>query len=89
MFSLEAAVHKMTGLTAANFGFRDRGVIAEGGYADITIFDPDTVDAGSDYENGAAPARGIAHVLVNGTVAWTEGACTGSRNGTLVRRVAS
>ncbi|HTK02283.1 MAG TPA: D-aminoacylase [Bordetella sp.] len=86
LFSLEAAVHKMTGLTAANFGFRDRGVIAEGGYADITIFDPDTVDAASDYSNGTAQARGIAHVLVNGKLAWTDGAGTGSRNGTLVRR---
>jgi N-acyl-D-amino-acid deacylase len=88
LFSLEAAVHKMTGLTAANFGFQDRGVIAEGGYADITVFDPDTIDAQSDYGNEIAPASGIEHVLVNGKLAWTEGAGTGSRNGTLVRRVA-
>jgi N-acyl-D-amino-acid deacylase len=88
LFSLEAAVHKMTGLTAGNFGFQDRGLIASGAYADITIFDADSIDAGSDYGNETAPASGIAHVLVNGVLAWTEGAGTGSRNGVRVARVA-
>lgn len=88
LFSLEAAVHKMTGLTAGNFGFKDRGVIAKGAYADIAVFDADTIDAQSDYENGTAQSSGIAHVVVNGQVAWTEGASTGSRTGTLVRRAA-
>lgn len=86
LFSLETAVHKMTGLTAANFGFRDRGVIETGNYADITVFDADSIDAMSDYGNETALARGILHVVVNGALAWTGGGSTGSRKGLRVQR---
>lgn len=86
LFSLEAAVHKMTGLTAGNFGFPDRGLIKPGVFADITIFNADTIDAGSDYGSETAHAHGIVHVLVNGELAWTQGAGTGSRTGTRVGR---
>lgn len=81
LFSLEMAVHKMTGLTASNFGLRDRGVIKEGAYADLAMFDADTVDAASTYELPMAQARGIEAVVVNGTIVWREGRSTGTRPG--------
>lgn len=81
LFSLEMAVHKMTGLTAQNFGLKDRGVLREGAYADLTLFDADTVDAAATYELPTAPARGIETVLVNGVVVWREGQATGARPG--------
>ncbi len=86
LFPLEAAVHKMTGLPATNFGFTNRGVIAPGAFADITVFDAATVDAGFGYGEPTRPARGIVHVAVNGAVAWTNGQPTGTRTGELVRR---
>jgi N-acyl-D-amino-acid deacylase len=89
LFSLETAVHKMTGLTAANFRFKDRGVIRAGAYADLTVFDASTVDATSDYGNETALAQGIAHVIVNGHLAWTQGRATGTMSGTLLRRAAA
>jgi N-acyl-D-amino-acid deacylase len=89
LFSLETAVHKMTGLTAANFRFEDRGVIRPGAYADLTVFDAATVDAASDYGNETALAKGIAHVVVNGQLAWTDGHATGTLSGTQVRRAAT
>ena len=86
LFSLEAAVHKMTGLTASQFGFAGRGVIEPGAFADITVFDALTVNAGFGYGEAMQPAHGIVHVAVNGALAWTQGASTGVRGGQQVRR---
>jgi len=79
LFPLEMAVYKMTGLTAKNFGLKDRGVLKEGAYADLALFDADTVDEAATYENPIAPARGIEAVIVNGTIVWQHGRSTGSR----------
>jgi len=81
LFSLETAVHKMTGLTALNFGLKDRGVLKQGAFADLTLFDADTVDAMATYESPTTPARGIEAVLVNGVVVWQGGRTTGARPG--------
>ena len=81
LFSLEMAVHKMTGPTARNFGLPDRGVLKEGAYADLVLFDPETVDAASTYESPMTPARGIEAVIVNGAVVWQGGRATGARPG--------
>jgi len=89
LFALETAVHKMTGLTAGNFGLADRGVLRAGAWADVTLFDADTVGETGDFSSEPGPARGIAHVLVNGRLAWTEGRSTGSRGGQRLRRCAA
>ncbi len=73
VISLEEAVAKMTGRTAARFGLRGRGVLSEGNYADITIFDPDTIADAATYETPHALARGIEYVLVNGVVVLDSG----------------
>lgn len=81
LISLEAAVHKMTGLAADTFGLTARGRIAPGMKADITVFDADTIIDESTYETPNRPAKGIEHVLVNGQLCWSRGAATGSRSG--------
>jgi N-acyl-D-amino-acid deacylase len=89
LFSLEAAVHKMTGLTAKNFGLEDRGVLKEGAFADLTLFDADRVDEAATYEAPTAPARGIDAVIVNGKVVWRDGRSTGARPGRVLAREAN
>jgi len=65
LVSLEHAVHRMTQLPAARLRLRDRGVLREGAFADITVFDPATIgDRGSFL--APQPAGGILHVFVNG-----------------------
>ncbi|MBC7598976.1 MAG: D-aminoacylase [Polaromonas sp.] len=86
LFSLETAIHKMTGLTAKNFGLTDRGVVREGAYADLTLLDPETVDAGATYESPKTPAVGIHTVIVNGAVVWSGGRPSGARPGRVLRR---
>ena len=87
LFSLEVAVHKMTGLTAANFGLIDRGVIREGAYADLVLFDPATVRDAADFTTPSTPAEGISETWVNGQSAYVYGAgATDARAGRLVTR---
>jgi N-acyl-D-amino-acid deacylase len=86
LFTLEAAIHKMTGLTAKNFGLAGRGLVQEGAYADLTLFNPDTIDAGATYESPKTPAIGIHSVLVNGAVVWADGKPSGARPGRVLRR---
>ena len=81
LFPLEKAVHKMTGLTAKNFGLKDRGVLKEGAYADLTLFDADTVAEAATYEAPIANAHGIDTVIVNGAIVWRDGRSTGARPG--------
>lgn len=89
LFSLETAVHKMTGLTAVNFGLTDRGVLKEGAYADLTLFNEETIDEVATYENPIAMARGINTVIVNGAIVWDEGKATGARPGRVLSRPAA
>lgn len=86
LFSLEKAVHKMTGLTAQKFGLADRGVLKEGAFADLTLFDKDTVGEAGTYANPKVPARGIDTVVVNGNIVWREGRATGARPGRVLAR---
>ena len=86
LFPLETAVYKMTGLTAKNFGLKDRGVLREGAYADITLFDAETIDEAATYAAPIAPARGIEAVIVNGAMVWRDGRATGARPGRVLHR---
>ena len=60
----------MTGLTAATFGLKDRGVVRAGAYADLTVFDAGTVDEAATFAKPIQPARGIDTVIVNGAIVW-------------------
>lgn len=81
LFPLETAVHKMTGLTAATFGIANRGILAEGAYADLVLFDPETVMDKATFETPMEPASGIDRIFVNGAVVWGNGAASGNRPG--------
>jgi N-acyl-D-amino-acid deacylase len=85
LFSLETAVHKMTGLTARTFGLADRGLIGNGMAADITLFDPATIADAATFESPIRTAPGIDTVIVNGAVAWRGGSPTGARPGRVLR----
>jgi len=74
--SLEEAVRKMTGLPAARYRLRDRGLIRPGWAADVTVFDPDTVADRATYEDGRQYASGVEHVAVNGRLVLDGGRMT-------------
>ncbi len=86
LFPLEDAVHRMTGLSARNFRLRDRGELKVGAFADICVFNPDTVIDTADFQRPISPSVGIDQVLVNGQVVWRDGADTGARPGRVLRR---
>ncbi len=86
LFSLETAVHKMTGLTAKTFGLEGRGLIGKGMAADITLFDAQTVGDAATFEKPISAARGIETVIVNGEIVWRDGRPTGARPGRVLGR---
>ena len=89
IMSWEQAIRKMSGLPAATIGMVDRGLIAAGMAADITVFDPATVIDHATYENPAVPSEGIRFVLINGTLALIDGAATGAGAGRALIRTAN
>ena len=86
LFSLETAVHKMTGLTAARFGIEGRGVLAEGAHADLCLFDPGTIRDEADFAAPRTRSAGILGVWVNGEATWDRRGPTGARPGRALRR---
>jgi N-acyl-D-amino-acid deacylase len=85
LFDLETAVRKMTAMTAEQFRIKDRGVIRPGAFADLVIFDADTIEDSATFEKPKTPARGIDRVFVNGRAVWQDGAFTGARPGRALR----
>jgi N-acyl-D-aspartate/D-glutamate deacylase len=85
VLSLESAVHKMTGAPAARVGLRERGLIKEGMFADITVFDPATVIDRATFESPNQYPTGIDYVLVNGKVSVDKGERTPALGGRVLR----
>jgi N-acyl-D-amino-acid deacylase len=86
LFPLETAVWKMSGLTAQNFGLEERGRVAEGAWADLVVFDPETVIDTATYGEPQRAAAGIELVVVNGVLVWAGGRDTGARPGQVLAR---
>jgi len=85
LLSLETAINKMTGGPAARVGLRDRGLLREGMFADVTIFDPAKVNDRATFEEPNQYPVGIEYVLVNGQVSVDKGQRTPALAGRVVR----
>jgi N-acyl-D-amino-acid deacylase len=81
---LHEAIRRMTSLPALNTGIRGRGLLAEGRYADIVVFDPDTVADRATFEEPHQYAVGIEQVFVNGVQVIRDGEHTGATPGRIV-----
>ncbi|MBI3946341.1 MAG: D-aminoacylase [Armatimonadetes bacterium] len=85
LLSLEAAIRKMTGLPAAKLRLKDRGTLAAGGYADVTVFDPATVMDLATYTDPHRYSVGVEHVIVNGALELEGGRHNGRLRGRVLR----
>jgi len=85
LMPLEFAIHKMTGLPASNVGLKQRGLIREGYFADITIFDPKTVIDRATFADPNQYPVGINFVIVNGQVEVDRGQRTPAEAGRVLR----
>ena len=85
LLSLETAIHKATGAPAARVGLRDRGLLREGMFADITVFDPNKVIDQATFEMPNQYPIGIEYVLVNGKISVDKGQRTAALAGRVLR----
>jgi N-acyl-D-aspartate/D-glutamate deacylase len=85
VLTLEAAVRKMTAMPADQVNQPERGRLTEGAFADITIFDFETIQDRATYEDPHRFAVGVRHVVINGVPVMIEGALTGERPGRVLR----
>lgn len=85
VLTLENAVRKMSSATAQRLGIQDRGLLREGFFADIVVFDPDEVQDLATFEDPHQYAVGVQSVLVNGVLVVDGGEHTGARPGRVLR----
>jgi N-acyl-D-amino-acid deacylase len=85
VLTLEDAVRKMTSWPASRMKLYDRGVIREGMWADLTIFDYGRIEDAATYADPMAFAKGIDYVVVNGQIVADHGQHTGARPGKVLR----
>jgi N-acyl-D-amino-acid deacylase len=86
VLTLENAIRKMTSFPAQRLGLADRGLLKEGMWADMVIFDPKTVRDKATYLDPHQFPEGILHVLVNGQLAIANGKQTDNLPGKVLRR---
>jgi len=86
LLTLENAIHKMTGLPASRVGLKKRGLLREGYFADLVIFDADKIQDLSTFTNPNQYAKGISHIIINGQVVVEDGTYTGVLAGKPLRK---
>ena len=84
--SPQECVRRLTSLPANRFGLKNRGVLQKGAWADVVIFDPESFGERGTLFDPNQTARGMVHVLVNGTLTLKDAQLTGARSGHIVRR---
>jgi N-acyl-D-amino-acid deacylase len=84
LISLEEAVRKMTSANAAKIRIFDRGLLRPGQWADVTIFNPDTIIDNATFEKPHQYATGVEYVIVNGKIVLEHGRHTGARPGAIL-----
>lgn len=87
LISEEKAIQKMTGLPAQKVGLDKRGLIQEGYFADITIFNPEKITDKSTFTEPHQYSQGIEYVIVNGKITVNNGKHTGTTNGCILRKL--
>ncbi len=85
LIPLEEAVYKLSGLSADKLKIKDRGYLKKGNFADVVIFDPETIQDHATFSNPHQLATGVHHVFVNGTQVLKDGEHTGKTPGRVVR----
>jgi len=85
VLTLEEAIRKMTSMSADQYNQKERGRLTEGAYADIVVFDADTVQDLATYDDPHRYPTGIEHVMINGRFVIRAGALTGERPGVWIR----
>ncbi len=85
LFTLEEAVYKMTGLPAKILKLKDRGIIKEGYYADLVIFDENKIIDKANYQNGRQFPEGIEYVIINGEITAKKNNHTGALKGKILK----
>jgi N-acyl-D-amino-acid deacylase len=85
LLTLEDAVRKASWAVAERLGIRERGKLVEGWYADVVVFDPETIADRATFEDPHQLSLGIDAVLVNGVAVWHDGSHTGAKPGRVVR----
>ncbi len=85
VISLEEAIHRLTELSAQKLNIQERGKLAPGFYADVTIFDPATIQDKATFEKPHQYSEGMVHVMVNGTLVLKDGEHTGATPGIFVK----
>ncbi len=85
LLPLEQAIRKITSLPAQRERLRDRGLIKEGYFADVTVFDPATIRDKATYESPSVLSEGMKYVFVNGQLEYDDGHLTGIKAGTVLR----
>jgi N-acyl-D-amino-acid deacylase len=83
---LPEAIRRLTSLPAQTLGLANRGLLAPNNFADVVVFDPNTIGAKSTYENPMQFATGVVHVFVNGVQVLMDGEHTGAKAGRVVVR---
>lgn len=83
----EEAIYKMTGKAATALGIKERGFLKAGYFADITIWNPNTIIDKGTFENPKQFPKGIEYVIVNGEIAVDKGIYTKNRNGMVIRKL--
>ena len=84
LISLEEAVRKMTSANAAKVRIYDRGLLRPGQWADVTVFNPNTIIDNATFEKPHQYATGVEYVIVNGKIVLEHGRHTGARPGAIL-----